>query len=119
MSQNLEIMYKMLSQITKPGEMNKVFGSSARFAAQISDLLPHEYNTLIKLRQDLKVHHFDLSNAIKDVELTAQSTRDNMSRTIRKMKLRARYVKAKKLKDSTDAKIWKYAFRYMKSDLER
>jgi len=58
----------------------------------------------------LKLHHFTLSNTIKDVELLASSTKSNLRRSVRKLDLRKRYVDdaGKELKPTTDLKIWKY-----------
>lgn len=72
---------------------------------------------MVALRQDLKVHHFDLMNTIKDVELLAQSTMDNLSRSVKKLNLRKKYLDQDRLKASTDEKIWKYEIKYQISDL--
>lgn len=60
------------------------------------------------MRQDLKIHHFTLSNTIKDVELLAASTKQNLRRSIRKLNLRAKYLDNGKITPTFDAKIWKY-----------
>jgi len=38
-----------------------------------------------ELQRELKIHHFDLANLIKDVEVHAMATRDNLERVIRKL----------------------------------
>ena len=38
------------------------------------------------------MHHFDLGNAVKDVELIAETTKTNLARSFRKLDLRKRYV---------------------------
>jgi len=80
-------------------------------------MFKEEYGVVTKLRQDLKVHHFDLANAIKDVELLATTTKDNLRRSIKKLALRKRYLEGDRLKPSTDAKIWKYEVKYQSADL--
>lgn len=80
-------------------------------------MFPKSYTRMVALRQDLKVHHFDLMNTIKDVELLAQSTMDNLSRSVKKLNLRKKYLDQDRLKASTDEKIWKYEIKYQISDL--
>ena len=41
-------------------------------------MFPAEYKEIIALRKNLKIHKFDLSNTIKDVELLAESTKSNL-----------------------------------------
>jgi hypothetical protein len=43
---------------------------------------------------------------------------DNIGRSERKLKLRAKYDAQKKLTPSFDAKIWKYEVKNQKNDLE-
>jgi hypothetical protein len=71
-------------------------------------MFPEEYKEIHNIKQTLKLHHFTLSNTIKDVELLAKSTKNNLRRSIRKLNLRKKYTDADKLKASTDRKIWKY-----------
>ena len=80
-------------------------------------MFPADYAKVTKHRQDLKVHHFDLANIIKDVELLAQSTKDNIGRSVRKLNLRKKYDDKGKLTPSFDAKIWKYEVKNQVSDL--
>lgn len=80
-------------------------------------MFPDDYAIVAKLRQDLKIHHFDLSNAIKDVELLAKSTKSNLRRSVRKLDLRKKYLEGDKLKPNTDAKIWKYEIKSQVADL--
>lgn len=65
----------------------------------------------------MKIHHFDLSNAIKDVELLADTTKNNLRRSIRKLQLRKKYLDEDRLKPLTDAKIWKYECKSQVADL--
>jgi len=71
-------------------------------------MFPEGYAELAKLRQDLKIHHFTLSNTIKDVELLATATKDNLRRSFRKLDLRKKYSDENRLSVNTDEKIWKY-----------
>jgi len=117
LKKNVEFGDKTTKGTVKPESVTKNFADSAQFAAEIYKMYPKEYGTVTKLRQDLKVHHFDLANAIKDVELLAQTTKDNLRRSIKKLNLRKKYLDGDKLKPSTDAKIWKYEVKYQNSDL--
>jgi hypothetical protein len=115
---NVAFGEKTTKGTVKPEEVTKNFADSAQFAAEIAKMFPKEYQTVVKLRQDLKIHHFDLSNQIKDVELLATTTKSNLRRSIRKLDLRKRYLGSDKLKPTTDAKIWKFEVKYQNSDLK-
>jgi hypothetical protein len=119
LKKNVEFGDKSTKGMVKPEEVTKNFGDSAQFAAEINKMFPKEYGIVTKLRQDLKIHHFDLANSIKDVELLAQTTKDNLRRSIKKLNLRKKYLDGDKLKPSTDAKIWKYEVKYQNSDLQQ
>lgn len=80
-------------------------------------MFPKQYEIVTKLRQDLKVHHFDLGNQIKDVELMATTTKDNLRRSFKKLELRKRYLGSDRLKPVTDAKIWKFEIKNQQNDL--
>lgn len=80
-------------------------------------MFPKEYETITKLRQDLKIHHVDLANQIKDVELMAQTTKDNLRRSVRKLNLRKRYEGEGRLSPTMDVKIWKYEIKTQLADL--
>lgn len=69
-------------------KLRKSFKESAKFAAQINSLYPKRYATIVKLRQNLKIHYTDLSKNILDTELLAQSTKDNLHRSFKKLELR-------------------------------
>jgi hypothetical protein len=71
------------------------------------------------LRQDLKIHHLNLANTVKEVELLATTTKNNISRSVKRLNLRKRYLGTPgKLTPLIDAKIWKYEVKYQESDLE-
>ena len=80
-------------------------------------MFPQSYTRVVGLRQDLKIHHFDLLNTMKDVENLAKSTKFNFSRSIRKLNLRKKYEMNSKLSPSLDEKIWSYEIKYNISDL--
>jgi hypothetical protein len=61
---------------------------------------------------------FDLANAISDVGLLAESTKENLSRGTRKIALREKYLKLGKLSDRIDEKIWGYVLKTGASDLK-
>ena len=75
-------------------------------------MFPKEYIVVTKLRQDLKIHHFDLVAAVKDVELLASTTKDNLANSVKRLNLRKKYLDDGRLKPNTDAKIWKYQVKY-------
>jgi len=88
LDKNVKFGDKTAKSTVKPEAVTKSFGDSAQFAAEISKMFPKEYKIVTKLRQDLKLHHFDLANAIKDTELLATTTKDNLNRSVRKLNLR-------------------------------
>lgn len=99
---------KVGKESVDPKKIQQSFADSAQFNAEIAKMFPKSYVAISGLRQDLKVHHFDLMNTIKDVELLATSTKDNLRRAIRKLDLRKKYIAGDGLNANTDAKIWKY-----------
>lgn len=121
LKKNVEFGDKTTKGTVKPAEVTKSFGDSAQFAAEISSMFPEDYAVVTRLRQDLKVHHFDLGNAIKDVELLAQTTKDNLRRSVKKLELRKKYEENGKIvaKPNLDVKIWKYEIKYQTQDLEQ
>jgi len=114
---NVAFGEKTTKGTVKPEEVSKNFGDSAQFAAEINKMFPKEYKIVTKLRQDLKIHHFDLANQIKDVELLAQTTKDNIRRSVRKLQLRKKYLDNGKMKPTFDVKIWKYEIKCQNNDL--
>jgi hypothetical protein len=58
-----------------------------------------------------------LSNSIKDVELLASSTKNNLRRSVRKLSLRDKKLNDGELKPTTDVKIWKYEVKSQIADL--
>lgn len=98
--------------------MTQSFADSAKFAAEVKQMFPKEYEVITRLRQNLKLHHFDLSNQIKEVELLAQTTLDNIGRSVRKLNLRKKYELNGRMTPTFDVKIWKLEVRNQKNDLE-
>jgi hypothetical protein len=68
----------------------------------------------------LKIHHFDLSKAIQDVSLLADSTKGDAKKTMRKLNLRERLITdpSEDLTNAYDLAIWKYAIRNQVNALE-
>lgn len=75
-------------------------------------MFPDSYISISGLRQDLKIHHYELSNLIKDVDNLAAGTYDSLEKSIRKLKLRQKYEIGSKLYPELDEKIWKYEIKY-------
>ena len=108
LTDNVKFGQKTAGATTDPKKLEKTFKQSADFNAEISLIFPKSYTVVKKLRQDLKVHQFTLSNLVKDVALLASSTKSNLRRSIRKLDLRAKYEGTDKLTPEMDVKIWKY-----------
>jgi len=68
------------------------------------------------LKRELKLHHFDLANLIKDVNVHASGTHDNLDRVKRKLFLRQKY--AARLTPRQDVKIWQYETKTLIADLK-
>jgi len=68
------------------------------------------------LKTQLKQHHLDLANLIKDVNVHAEGTKDNLHRVKSKLFLRKKYEK--KLTARQDVKIWQYETKTLIADLE-
>lgn len=103
-----------------PKKIDASFDNSKTFAAEIAKRFPKSYKIVTQLRQDLKVHHFDLSNTIQDVSLLADSTKNNARRTIKKLNLRKTFILNGVYVDhpEKDYKIWNYAIKRQISDLQ-
>lgn len=71
-------------------------------------MFPKEYKVVTDLVTALKLHHFDLTNQIQDVKNLADATKDSISRSRRKLNLRAGKKTSGSLTPSYDLKIWKY-----------
>jgi uncharacterized membrane-anchored protein YhcB (DUF1043 family) len=102
-----------------PEKIDASFDNSKTFAAEIAKRFPKSYEIVTSLRQDLKVHHFDLSNTIQDVSLLADSTSNGAAKTLKKLGLRDRLIAKGKLasKPILDVKIWQFTIRRQVEDL--
>lgn len=80
-------------------------------------MFPEEYGIITTVVTALKLHHFDLGNQIKDVNLLAQTTKDGIGRAVRKLNLRKKYEGNGKLTPTFDVKIWKYEIKTQNSEL--
>jgi DNA repair ATPase RecN len=118
LNKNVDWAARSSKGTVKPEEVTKNFSETAKFAAEIKSMFPKDYATITKLRQDLKVHHFDLANQIKDVELMAQTTKDNLRRSVRKLNLRKKYEGTPKLSPSFDVCSTKYEIKTQLADLQ-
>jgi hypothetical protein len=79
---------KSTTGLVKPTELSKNFDDAAKFNAEIMEYFPTEAKRIELLRRELKQHHFDLANLIKDVYVHADGTYDNLDRLKRKLWLR-------------------------------
>ena len=95
----------------EPKKVQLTFADSQKFNTEIVDYFPSTYTRVTLLRQDLKVHHFDLLSTMQEVQLLAKSTKDNLKRSVRKLSLRKQY-EGSGLNASIDEKIWKYEVKY-------
>jgi hypothetical protein len=98
---NVMFTDKVTSGLIKPEELAKFFSDSGRFAAEINSYFPSDYSKLIKYRQDLKMHQFDLSNTLTDAKLMADSIKNDIRGTSRKLALRQKKLD----KDDLSAKV--------------
>jgi len=65
------------------------------------------------------LHHYDMGNIIKDVELMASTVKTNLKKPLDKLKFRDSIKGTKTLTVSTDAKIWKMVIKYQILDINR
>ena len=79
--------------MAKPDEIRKNFGDASRFNAEIHRYFPGQARVIEEQKRDLKIHHFELANLIKDVNVHASGTHDNLDRVMRKLFLRQKYEK--------------------------
>lgn len=76
-----------------PKKIDASFDNSKTFVAEIRKRFPKSYGIVAKLRQDLKLHHFDLSSIIQDISLLADSTERDAEKTVRTLGLRNKLLK--------------------------
>lgn len=102
---------KVAKKAADPKKLKKSFKDSKEFAAEIAKKFKKSYGRITKLRQDLKIHMFDLGKLIHDVSLIAETTKSNARRTIRKLNLREKIKSQARLSPVKDSKVWKYAIK--------
>jgi phage host-nuclease inhibitor protein Gam len=103
-----------------PKKIDASFDNSKTFVAEIRKRFPKSYGIVAKLRQDLKLHHFDLANIIQDISLLADTTANDAHKTIRTLGLRNKLLKKGSLRASPekDLKIWSMAIKSQVQSLE-
>jgi len=79
---------KSTTGLVKPENIHKNFADATQFNAEIAKYYPAEARRIEELKRELKLHHFDLANLIKDVNVHASGTHDNLDRVKRKLFLR-------------------------------
>jgi len=79
--------------LVNPESISKKFSDLATLAAELHAVFPASAGIIIGLRQDMKIHQFDLSNTITDVQLMATTTDAGLRRTERKLSLRNKFVR--------------------------
>ena len=97
LKENVEYADKTKETVVRPDLLARNFKDAETFQAELSKAFPMEYDTVHLLRQDLKVHHLELSNIIHDANLLAKSTKENLASSTRILLLRDRYLAADKL----------------------
>lgn len=63
------------------------------------------------------MHHFDLLECIKEVELLAKSTKSNIKKSVRKLNIRKKYEDGD-IPASIDEAVWQYQVKYQISSLK-
>jgi hypothetical protein len=105
-----------------PKKIDASFDNSKTFVAEIRKRFPKSYGIVAKLRQDLKLHHFDLANIIQDISLLADTTARDAQKTIHTLGLRNKLQKksGKTLKSfpEKDLKVWSMAIKSQVQSLE-
>jgi len=76
------------------------------FVSEIQKRFPNSHAIIAKMRQDLKVYQFDLSNIINDLKLMADSTSHDVDKTNRTLNLRKKILDGHRMSPEKDQKIW-------------
>lgn len=87
-------------------KIDAAFNDSKVFVAEIKKRFPNSYAVIAKLRQDLKVYQFDLSNIVGDLKLMADSTMRDVDKTTRTLNLRKKILVGHKMTPNKDQKVW-------------
>lgn len=89
-----------------PKKIDAAFNDSRVFVAEIKKRFPNSHAIIAKMRQDLKIYQFDLSNIINDLKLMADSTSRDVDKTNRTLNLRAKILTGHRMSPEKDQKIW-------------
>jgi len=90
----------------------------AEFEVELGSVYPTESDKIHEITQDLRLHHLELSNAVKDSELIAQSTKDRLRRSYRVLSLREKLLEKGRLPPEAEVKLWKQAVGKLRGDVE-
>lgn len=63
------------------------------------------------------MHQFDLTNTLTDAKLMADSIKNDIRGTSRKLALRQKKLDKDDLSAKVDQKVWEYVFKYLKNDI--
>lgn len=75
------------------------------------------YEQIAALRLKLKIHHHELADIIKEVELLAANTKSGLRKVERKLNLRDKYIDRDMLTPKRDVRIWKLECKYLGQSL--
>jgi hypothetical protein len=87
-------------------KIDAAFNDSKTFVAEIKKRFPKSHEVISKLRQDLKVYQYDLSNIVDDLKLMADSTIRDVDKSTRTLKLRKKILDGDRMSPEKDQKIW-------------
>ena len=104
---NLRFGETTFNGVADPVKIRKTFESAAKFEFELRELFKADSDKIMKVKQDLNLHHLNLSNTIKDGQLIAQSTQDHLRRCVRVLVLRGKYHAKGELNPQKEALIWK------------
>ena len=89
-----------------PKKIDAAFNDSKVFVAEIKKRFSNSYTVIAKLRQDLKVYQFDLSNIVDDLKLMADSTARDVDKSTRTLRLRKKILDGHRMSPNKDQKVW-------------
>jgi len=92
-------------------KIDAAFNDSRVFVAEIKKRFPNSYQVISALRQKLKVYQFDLSNIVQDLSLMADSTQNDVKKTVRTLGLRKKILGKNTLTPAKDVKVWGMAIK--------
>lgn len=102
-------------------KIDSAFNDSKVFVAEIKKRFPNSYEVISKLRQDLKVYQFDLSNIVGDLKLMADSTIRDVDKTSRALNLRKKILAGEgrggAMTPEKDVNIWKQTIKMQTNNM--